>query len=56
MAGWPTDLVMPYSNQHIEPALSPARTIPRCQASRRIAGRPWATQIASRLTIEPPPT
>ena len=50
------DFVMPPSNQHIAPALSPASTIPACHASRRIASSPCARQIASRLSIEPPPT
>ena len=47
---------MPHSNQHIEPALSPAMTMPASHASRRMPSSPWAFQIASRLTIEPPPT
>jgi hypothetical protein len=55
-AGLPVDVVTPYSNQHIEPALRPASTMPRCHASRRIESSPCACQIASRLTIEPPPT
>ena len=36
----PPDFVMPCSNQHIEPALSPASTMPACHASRRIASTP----------------
>ena len=54
--GRPIDFVTPHSNQHIEPALSPASTIPACHASRRISSSACARQSASRLIIEPPPT
>ena len=55
-AGLPEDLVMPASNQHIAPALWPARTMPWRQARLRMALRSCASQTASRLTRLPPPT
>ena len=42
--------MIPASNQHIAPALWPARTIPWRQARLRIAPSSWASQTASRLT------
>ena len=52
----PNDAVTPLSNQHIEPAQSPASTTPRSHASRRIASTPWARHTASMFTVLPPPT
>ena len=47
---------MPCSNQHIAPALWPAISTPASRHSRRSSSRPCARQIASRLTMLPPPT
>jgi hypothetical protein len=54
-SGAPDEVVTPPWNQHIAPALRPARTTPRSQASRSIRSRPWTCQMASRLRIDPPP-
>ena len=55
VSGGPLERVIPPSNQHIAPALSPASTIPRSHASVSRTSSPCARQIASRLRIEPPP-
>ena len=52
----PPLMVIPPSNQHIAPALSPARTIPRSHAARMISSTECSRQTASMLRIEPPPT
>ena len=52
----PYESVIPPSNQHSAPADIPAITTPASQASRRIVSIPCARQIASMLTVFPPPT
>ena len=47
---------MPCSNQHIAPALWPAISTSASRHSRITSSRPCARQIASRLTMLPPPT
>ena len=54
--GAPPLIVIPLSNQHIAPALSPARTMPRSHAERIVSSTPCSRHTASRLRIEPPPT
>ena len=41
----------PPSNQQIAPALPPARTAPRCMASRRRGPRPVRFHLQSRVTV-----
>src|SRR5580692_6187373 len=55
-SGGPLERVTPAWNQHIAPALSPARTVPFCHACTSSSSTPCACHSASRLRMEPPPT
>ena len=47
---------MPCSNQHSDPALSPAITTPASHAARSIRSMPCADHVPSSEITLPPPT
>ena len=52
----PNESVVPPWNQQMAPALTPARTMPGCQALRITSSRPCTRQTATMLATLPPPT